>query len=172
MDMWVPVQTNSTLYAPALGAPTNSVYAPVQPMFALLQPPLQPLQPSTLHLQPRDPCRAQYRDASRLFVSRSPAACNTLSISCAAPSTAFVNACGCGCVNVRSAPPMPPPAAVPRVHACKAAERDVQVCTQQYAPVCGVDQDRNYALATYGNACEACRDPRVDYYVRGACPRQ
>ena len=39
-----------------------------------------------------------------------------------------------------------------------------QICTMQYAPVCGKPTNK-----TYGNGCAACRDSNVFYYVRGKC---
>ena len=63
--------------------------------------------------------------------------------------------------------------------ACAASERSVpdaagrcaeprpEICTREYRPVCGV---QNNSLAkTYGNACTACADGQVIYYLEGAC---
>ncbi|WP_339670619.1 hypothetical protein [Dasania marina] len=62
---------------------------------------------------------------------------------------------------------------------CASAERSVpdsaggcaeprpQICTREYRPVCGVQE--NSLAKSYGNACTACADVQVVYYLEGAC---
>ncbi len=42
-----------------------------------------------------------------------------------------------------------------------------QMCTREYLPVCGV-QDNSLAK-TYGNACTACAEQQVVYFIKGGC---
>ncbi|MEX1285184.1 MAG: Kazal-type serine protease inhibitor [Desulfobacterales bacterium] len=49
--------------------------------------------------------------------------------------------------------------------ACK--EPRLQLCTQDYRPVCTVRQDGSYK--TYFNGCSACSDPAVSRYHEGTC---
>ena len=42
-----------------------------------------------------------------------------------------------------------------------------EMCTREYRPVCGVQE--NSLANTYGNACTACADKQVVYYIPGAC---
>lgn len=59
---------------------------------------------------------------------------------------------------------------------CTLESRTVDGCTAQYDPVCGwFDSNRvqcmDYPCAiTAGNACEACRNPDVEYWTPGICP--
>ena len=39
-----------------------------------------------------------------------------------------------------------------------------QICTMQYAPVCGKPTNK-----TYSNGCFACKDTNVLYFTRGKC---
>lgn len=47
------------------------------------------------------------------------------------------------------------------------AEPRPEVCTMDYAPVCGLR--RAAPRRSYGNACGACADPAVAAYLPGAC---
>jgi hypothetical protein len=42
-----------------------------------------------------------------------------------------------------------------------------QVCTQDYRPVCAMLQDGSFK--TYSNGCNACSDPAISGYCKGAC---
>jgi hypothetical protein len=45
-----------------------------------------------------------------------------------------------------------------------------QVCTLEYAPVCGILGNRE--RREYSNGCSACSDHEVTGYVDGPCPGQ
>lgn len=49
------------------------------------------------------------------------------------------------------------------VHVCTEEEKAVEMCTMEYAPVCGDNG------ITYGNDCTACGSGNVDSYVLGEC---
>ena len=63
--------------------------------------------------------------------------------------------------------------------AIQCPEQRSQICTREYRPVC-TSRDTGIRcvtapcpsseLKTYGNACEACADPKVSEYVPAACP--
>lgn len=42
-----------------------------------------------------------------------------------------------------------------------------QMCTREYKPVCGVQE--NSIAKTYGNACTACSDEKVVFFLQGDC---
>ncbi|MFW6283060.1 MAG: hypothetical protein ACOC1P_03340 [Minisyncoccales bacterium] len=53
---------------------------------------------------------------------------------------------------------------------CQPEDREGDVCTQQYDPVCGFNsQGEN---ETYSNSCHACLDSDVEYYVPGECKNE
>jgi hypothetical protein len=51
---------------------------------------------------------------------------------------------------------------------CPADLRGAEMCTEEYAPVCGQHADESPAK-TYSNVCNACKDPNVTGYFTGAC---
>lgn len=51
---------------------------------------------------------------------------------------------------------------------CEPEDREAEVCTMEYAPVCGYDAEEN-ELGTFGNSCVACMDIEVEYYIQGEC---
>jgi len=51
-------------------------------------------------------------------------------------------------------------------HTCTEEEKQAEVCTLEYAPVCGFKTDGT--SQTYGNKCQACAD-KVDYWENGEC---
>ncbi|MDH3447002.1 MAG: hypothetical protein OEO18_02520 [Gammaproteobacteria bacterium] len=68
--------------------------------------------------------------------------------------------------------------AVMPARAVPCVEPRPQICTMDYTPVCATrDSGRRCVTApcetaesaTYANGCGACADPRVVYYLPGAC---
>lgn len=58
---------------------------------------------------------------------------------------------------------------------CDPQSREGEFCTKVYSPVCGwfnkTIQCIKYPCAqNYGNSCEACHNPGVEYYTSGECP--
>lgn len=47
-------------------------------------------------------------------------------------------------------------------HICTSEEKEAMICTMEYAPVCGSNNQ------TYGNGCGACA-AKTDSYVKGEC---
>ncbi len=50
---------------------------------------------------------------------------------------------------------------------CTEEQRLAEVCTMEYAPVCGYHEDG--LPQTYPNSCFACMNPQVIYYIVGEC---
>lgn len=51
-------------------------------------------------------------------------------------------------------------------HACTSEEKQANICTLEYAPVCG-DNGK-----TYGNGCSACASNEIDSWTEGECPEK
>lgn len=80
-----------------------------------------------------------------------------------------------GCSSTEPSNPVP----VGKLKAiyCTDTQRQGNICTMDYVPVCGwFNQDikcTKYPCAqTFGNSCGACHDDKVDYYTEGECPDQ
>jgi len=51
-------------------------------------------------------------------------------------------------------------------HVCTEEEKNAQMCTMEYSPVCGFKEDGT--SKTYGNGCSACSD-KAEYWIPGEC---
>ncbi len=49
---------------------------------------------------------------------------------------------------------------------CTDEQKAAEICTMEYAPVCGNDG------VTYGNKCSGCASKKIDYYTQGECPER
>lgn len=58
---------------------------------------------------------------------------------------------------------------------CLPGQRNADVCTKEYQPVCAkvnvqcIRAPCNPVNETFGNSCEACKNPNVESYVTGEC---
>ena len=50
---------------------------------------------------------------------------------------------------------------------CLPEQRGAEICTLEYAPVCGQTDDGS--MQTYGNKCQACANEKVISYLQGEC---
>lgn len=48
-------------------------------------------------------------------------------------------------------------------HICTDEEKEAEICTMEYLPVCGDDG------VTYGNSCSACASESVTFWTEGEC---
>ena len=64
-------------------------------------------------------------------------------------------------------PETPEPTEIPGLSLC--TDPRPEVCTQNYAPVCGVHEDGS--RRTYSNGCMACSNAEVVGSLPGACPK-
>jgi len=63
----------------------------------------------------------------------------------------------------------------PAKQTCSEAQKAAEICTMEYAPVCGWFNQSikcfKYPCAmTYGNKCQACAADNVEYWTEGKCP--
>ena len=58
---------------------------------------------------------------------------------------------------------------------CEENQRNVDICTLDYTPVCAtvnvqcVTEPCHPVYETYGNSCQACSNPLVEFYIEGEC---
>ena len=103
--------------------------------------------------------------AAKRYISQEVTKCRDLDFDCASTEKPFLDDVGCGCQGTTAV----------NKNFCSAASRLAQVCTQEYAPVCGwFDQTikclRYPCAQVYGNACQACQNQQVAYWTSGDCP--
>ena len=103
---------------------------------------------------------------AKRYISQNVIKCRNLDFDCTAEEKPFLDDLGCGCQSL--------PVALKTK--CLANERNTQVCTLEYAPVCGwFDQSikclRYPCAQNYGNHCQACQNAQVVYWTKGECPK-
>ncbi len=85
---------------------------------------------------------------------------------------------GCSQSPVDTRPPTSPPPSDPSTSITCITPRP-EMCTKEYRPVCATRDSGvrcvttpcpSTETATYGNACDACADPKVTSHRQGACP--
>ncbi len=54
------------------------------------------------------------------------------------------------------------------MHVCTEEEKNAEICTLEYAPVCGFKEGES---KTYGNGCQACAD-ESEYWTIGVCEEE
>ncbi len=90
---------------------------------------------------------------------------------CVRGTRGFSDECGCGCEKINETIPID----TGNKTYCPPGERP-QACTLEYAPVCGWFNEsikciKEPCAGTYGNKCQACANPSVEYWTEGECPK-
>ena len=107
------------------------------------------------------------------YVSRDADECSRIKYFCESNFIPFSDESGCGCEFTFGEDTTP--AGKLKALECTPEQRDADVCTEEYAPVCGWSGENVQCLrypcaTTYSNACNACGDENVAYYTLGECP--
>lgn len=101
------------------------------------------------------------------YVSESLEECQLIKFMCVEGMKPFFDDKGCGCMTDEDYVP----ADMERFNCTVRSE----ICTQEYAPVCGwfnssIQCIKYPCAVTAGNSCGACANPSVEYYTIGECP--
>lgn len=114
-------------------------------------------------------------DEPKKYVSKDADECSRIKYTCESNYVPFSDEDGCGCeFTFGEEPPMDGKL---KATECTPEQKAAEACTLEYAPVCGwFSQDIQcikYPCAqTFGNACGACADEKVEYYTEGECPTE
>lgn len=122
-------------------------------------------------------CKA---DEPKKYISKDIDECVRIKYLCENNFVPFSDDTGCGCEftfeSAESGNSIP--TGKLKAMQCTPEMRAVDVCTEEYNPVCGWSdpakiQCIKYPCAdNYSNACEACKDEKVGYYTLGNCPTE
>jgi len=111
----------------------------------------------------------QKENSSETYVGNSRAECSTIEFFCVQGYERFDDDHGCGCkpTNIFLN--------TTEKHFCTSEQRQAEVCTEIYSPVCGYVQVEcirapcNPVPETFSNECFACGNERVQYFTKGEC---
>ncbi|MDO8481197.1 MAG: hypothetical protein Q7S65_05300 [Nanoarchaeota archaeon] len=108
---------------------------------------------------------------NRSFVSTDLDECSRLKFMCIQGMEPFSDETGCGCKPVQEEGKL-------QAVDCLPEQRNAEICTLEYRPVCGWNdpakiQCIRYPCAqTYSNPCSACQNENVISYTEGECPKE
>ncbi len=63
----------------------------------------------------------------------------------------------------------------PYANPCAPELKEAEACTMEHEPVCGISNPKFFRCVTgkctdtYTNACVACQDPKIEYWIAGRC---
>ena len=116
----------------------------------------------------------------REYVSENPENCAVKDFACGTGDR-FDDETGCGCehpapISDPAPDPVPPEGKLKAID-CTPEQRNAEVCTAEYNPVCGWNDPakiqciRYPCATTYSNSCVACQNPNVISWTEGECPK-
>ena len=111
-----------------------------------------------------------YPDKNYIF--NDPEECKTIMFQCAEGNAFFDNQ-GCGCTSLA----VEPSEGKMQAFDCTPEQKQAEICTMEYLPVCGwFDSTKiqciKYPCAqNFGNICQACSSENVNSWTEGECPQ-
>ena len=109
-----------------------------------------------------------YNDSGKIYIKKDPGC--PINFLCTVDKVPFSDECGCGCALKKDN------SSEPKRNNCTAEQKSAEVCYELYQPVCGwfnknIECIKFPCADTYTNECFACKDPKVDYWTSGECPK-
>ncbi len=108
-------------------------------------------------------------EGDKNYIGNSKEECSLIKFMCTEGYEPFFDEKGCGCQKIKED-------VKPERVFCEESQRNVDVCTMEYRPVCGwfnpekVQCIKYPCAQTISNPCFACSNPDVLYWTEGECP--